>query len=80
MNLCCAYLLLAVSTALVSIPAVASTPGVLHIAMLEIGAQDLAFGHSTLNMRHVGDEGPNPGEYRPAPIIHSPSYFSALLR
>jgi len=80
MNFCCAGFLLVVSAALVSIPAVASTPRVLHIAMLEAGAHELNLEYSTLNMRHVEDEGPNSGEYRLVPIIHGPSYFSALLR
>jgi hypothetical protein len=79
MNRCCACLLLAVSAALVSIPAVASTARVLHIAMLEIGAHELNLEYSTLNV-YVEDEGPNSDEYRLAPIIHGPSYFSALPR
>jgi hypothetical protein len=80
MNFCWGRSLLAVSAALVSIPAIGSTPRVLHIAMLEIGSHELNVEYSTLNVRHVEDEGPNRGEYRLAPIIHGPSYFSAPLR
>jgi len=79
-NFCCAYLLLTVSAALASIPAVASAPRVLQIAMLEIGADELNVEQPTLNARHVEDEVLNPGEFRLTPIIHGPSYFSALLR
>lgn len=79
MNFCCACLLLAVPAALASIPAVASAPRVLHIAMLAIGAHELNDEHPTLNARYVDDEMLNPGEYRLTPMIHGPSYFSALL-
>lgn len=80
MNICCACWLLAVSAASVSIPAVANASRVLHISMLEIGAHELNVDHPTLNARHVQDEMLNPDEYRLTPIIHGPSYFSALLR
>jgi hypothetical protein len=79
MNFCCVGLLFVASAALVSTPAVASTPRVLQIVMLEIGADELDLEYSTLNVRHVEDEGPSSAESRLFPIIHGPSYFSALL-
>ncbi|SAL09421.1 hypothetical protein AWB64_00141 [Caballeronia sordidicola] len=80
MNLCCACLLLTVSTALVPIPAIAKTPGGLHIAMLEIDGRELNLEHPTFNVRHREDAVLNRGEYGLAPIIYGPSYFTGLPR
>lgn len=80
MKLCCGRLLLVTLTALASIPAAASSPGVLHLAMLDVGIRDLAPDNSAYNPRNPRDELMTSGDRRSASMIHASSYFSTPLR